>query len=75
MQLFEYRDELDIVNCDSSEYKKVNEQIINVKVEGPIKVHLIAVQSQKVIATSTLNVFVNEYKKRTRQRHAWSIIQ
>jgi len=52
-----------------------NQKTITVRVNGPIKVSLVASKSEQVIAQKTLNVFIKEYKKRARQRHAWSIIQ
>lgn len=47
---------------------------VPVKIEGPIEIVLLHGTSEQVLATEVLNVFVSEYKKRKRQRHAWSII-
>jgi len=52
-----------------------NSTIIQIKIKRPIKVQLLTASSDQILASTTLNVFVREYKRRSRQRHAWSVIQ
>jgi len=52
-----------------------NSTVIQIKIKRPIKVQLLTASSHHVLASSTLNVFIQEYQKRSRQRHAWSVIQ
>jgi len=52
-----------------------NSTKIKIKIKRPIKVQLLAASNDQILASTTLNVFIREYKKRNRQRHAWSVIQ
>lgn len=65
--------EIDYEYCVSS-----GEQIttqIGVKAKKDLTFSLRNANTQQVLATTTLKVFVTEYKKRRRQRHAWSVIR
>jgi hypothetical protein len=49
--------------------------VIQVNVQRPIKIQLLTEKNHQLLASSTLHVFMQEYQKRNRQRHAWSVIQ
>ena len=55
--------------------KSNNSTVIEINVQRPIEIQLIAAANDRVLASATLNVFIQEYQKRRRQRHAWSVIQ
>jgi hypothetical protein len=55
--------------------QKNNSTMFQIKIKRPVKVQLLTASSDQVLASTTLNVFIKEYKKRNRQRHAWSVIQ
>lgn len=55
--------------------QKSNSTMVQIKIKRPVKVQLLTASSDQVLASTTLNVFIKEYKKRNRQRHAWSVIQ
>ena len=57
------------------EKQKSNSTMVKIKIKRPVKVQLLTASSDQVLASTTLNVFIKEYKKRNRQRHAWSVIQ
>ncbi|PKI13235.1 DUF3019 domain-containing protein [Colwellia sp. 12G3] len=52
-----------------------NSTVIQINVKRPIKIQLLTAANNRVLASSTLNVLIKEYQKRSRQRHAWSVIQ
>lgn len=52
-----------------------NSTVIQINVNRPIKIQLFTAANNQLLASSTLNVFMQEYQKRSRQRHAWSVIQ